>query len=466
MQKIVENLNTIAKEQSKNSKVDLLKTYLEDEEFALVVEMALDETLHYNMKKLIAGAPVKDNPTFDDLMDYLYFLTTKQGATSAEKKELSSFAINEYWEDIILRIINKDLRCGIGAKLINKAAPGSILLVPYLQCSTSNKKKNIVYPAYAQVKEDGLFANIFVNENEVKYLSRNGNEFIFPEDSLTNDIKKYYPKHKQTKIYMGEFRIRINGKYLDRKTSNGIVNKALKKNQTMSTGESLKVHFICWDVVTDREFWETKSPISYYERFENLNFLENCESKRNHLSKTIVVDNFKQAQEWAIELINSGEEGCIIKNFHAKWSYTKSSEQIKLKAGDIGAENEMECELKVIGWYHGKVNTKFETCLGGLICESGDQLLEVNIGGGYSERDRGFLGWSENHVPIIINNFEEWVEEEYMDEIITVKFNEVIKAKTSKKHSLFSPRFIEKRNDKDIADTLNYIKELGYDNRD
>jgi len=66
---------------------------------------------------------------------------------------------------------------------------------------------------------------------------------------------------------------------------------------------------------------------------------------------------------------------------------------------------------------------------------------------------------SDEKEPIIIDTFETWVDNTYLDEIITAGFNEVIKAKTSKKHSLFSARFKEIRHDRREADTLERIKE-------
>lgn len=459
MKNIVYMLDNLANEPGKLAKVDLLKTYLQDEQFRIVVEMALDETLHYNISKLPGNVPRNPEPNFDSLMDYLYFLSGKQGSTLQEKKSLAAFAVDSDWETVITRIIKKDLKCGCGSKLINKASPGSITEIPYCGCKTSKHMKSINLPAFAQVKEDGLFVNIFHNSRSISFMSRNGNSFIFPENSLKREINKHFPKYEQTMVYMGEFRIKVDDKWLPRKTSNGIVNKALKKNQTMIESESVKVHFICWDIIPETCFWETKCNTVYTDRFKELQWMKDINSTRIKLSETRIINSIQEAQGWAIDLIDASEEGVIIKNFDSLWKNTHVSSQIKLKAGDLGLPgHERECELRVTGWYYGKEDSKFENCLGGLICESEDGLLEVNVGGGYSEHQRGFLGWDKKNKPIILNNFIGWVDEIYMDKIITCRFNEVIKAKTSKKHSLFSPRFVEIR-DKTIADTLQYILE-------
>lgn len=465
MEDITEKLIKIKREPSKLAKVALLEDYLEDENFRIVVELALDETMHYNISKLPTNVAPKESKgfqtDFDDLVDYLIFLSGKQGATKIEKEWLAEFAFNEHWAHIIKCIITKDLKCGAGAKLINQAVPDTVSIFPYMRCSVSAKKDSLVYPAFFQTKEDGLFTDIMDNVNKTSFLSRNGNEFIFPEDSLLKEIRKYFPPNIQTNAYMGEFRVMLNGKWLPRKTSNGIVNKALKKNQTMSVGESQKVHFICWDVVPAKEFWEGAYDVPYIDRFDKLSFLKNVdENSRVHLSETTVINSFKEGQNLALNLISLGEEGGIVKNFKATWKNTTSTEQIKLKAGDLGIDDERECELLVVDWYYGKPGSKYENCLGGLICVTSDSLLETRIGGGFSDDDRGFLGWNDFMETKVIQNFEEWIEEKYLGKIITARFNEVIKAKTSKKHALFSARFVEVRTDKNKADTLDYIQEL------
>ena len=461
MKRIIEKLLKLKTERSKLAKIELLKDFLEDETFRIIVEMALDETMHYNISKLPNCKP-KEFTNFDDqfdsLINYLGFLSGKQGATALEKKYLAEFAFDKSWAYVIKCIITKDLKCGCGAKLINDAMPGTISIFPYCGCCTSKKKDNLVYPAFFQTKEDGLFANVIYNPRKVTYLSRNGNEFIFPEDSLTKSIMRNFPKTNETNVYTGEFRIKVNGKWLPRKTSNGLVNKALKKNQTQTTGESASIHFICWDVIPEKEFWEGYDSTPYMERFKKLQFLEEINSTRIHLSATTPINNFTEGQDLALKLLADGEEGGIIKNMKAPWKDTHSTEQIKLKAGDLGLDNEREGELKIIDWYYGKEGSKYERCLGGLICASSDDLLETRIGGGYSDEERGFLGWDGVN-PIIKDNFKEWADEMYApNKIITARFNEAIKAKTSKKWALFSARYIELR-DKNTADTLEHLKE-------
>jgi ATP-dependent DNA ligase len=453
--KQLENLQSIS---SSNGKIDLLKKYLEDETFLTVIEMALDETLHYNIQIL----PVKKKYIKGDIFEYLYYLSSKQGANKEEKKILSSMCKDEAERELITRIIKKDLRCGCSGKIVNKAIPGLIKLMPYMRCSNTAKLGRILYPAFVQNKEDGTFNNLFHWQQNVEYLSRNGNEFIFPEDSLKEEILDTFPLHSEEFVYMGEFRVFRDGKYLPRHTGNGLINKALKKNQSIDMFISREVHFICWDTVSAEDFWDGHCAIPYEERLARLSFLEKTNSNRIFLSKTIEVDSFEEAQIFAKGQIAIGEEGAVLKNKQYTWRSHTSRDAIKLKAGDIGDGNERECELNIIGWYFGKLGTKYEKCIGGLEFESEDKKLRVNAGSGLSDEQRGFLGFNEHGIPMIpAENFiQDLYEKLFMDQVATVRFNEVIQDKKGSLPRLFLPRFIEVRYDKNEADTLTYIMEL------
>jgi hypothetical protein len=56
------------------------------------------------------------------------------------------------------------------------------------------------------------------------------------------------------------------------------------------------------------------------------------------------------------------------------------------------------------------------------------------------------------------NSVVEALEEEWVGSIVEVKYNAVIESETKDKKSLFLPRFVTKRHDKDVADTLKKIE--------
>ncbi len=468
MHELCKKLDELKSTSSNLDKTSLLKTFLQDDNFRFLVELTLDESMQYNIKQLpiIPTENKKRKSNFEELIEFLYFLSEKQGASKKEKEELSSFCINKYWERIIKCIISKNLGCGVASRMINKIEPGLLTIYPYMRYSDIEKLKHIKYPAYNQKKEDGLFINKFVNyaNQSVKDRTRNGNEIILPEYGIENAILSIeFPfDPTETQVFMGEYRVKVRDKWLSRKKSNGIVNKALKKNQSITVSESEKIHFICWDIISEKEFWEGYCGTPYHERLEFVRFLNRSTSKRIHSSETKIVENFEDAKRWALELIEDGEEGTILKNMDSIWEDKPSgtNDGVKLKAGGIEENSDRECELLVTGWYYGATGKKYEKCLGGLLCESSDGKITVNIGGGFDDADRGFMGFDNKGNPIVIENAKEWIEETYLDKIVTVRFNEIIKKDNRETKSLFLPRFIEVREDKTKADNYEYIKNL------
>jgi DNA ligase-1 len=84
-------------------------------------------------------------------------------------------------------------------------------------------------------------------------------------------------------------------------------------------------------------------------------------------------------------------------------------------------------------------NGKYKGLVGSLDCVSACLNLKVSVGSGLTDEMRS-------------GDFKE-----YIGKIITVKYNEKITKKDSDEVSLFLPRFLEIRIDKDTADTLDRI---------
>ena len=332
-----------------------------------------------------------------------------------------------------------------------------------MRCSNTKKINKIQYPAIVQNKEDGLFVNVIVTEDEVLFITRSGGKLILPQQcNLYKRVKSL--QDAQANVFMGELRITKGdepitnefGKYLPRKEGNGIINKALAKNiaNGISLEEANRIHFICWDVIHLINFWDGLCIIPYQQRFHTLQcyLIDNFEYI--HTPKGKLVRTKQEAQDFAIKQIAEGEEGAILKSKDAMWKDGTSSEQIKLKSGDLGIDKERECELVIVDFEKGKKGTKFEKCIGSLVCQSSDELVEVNVGTGLSNDDR-FYNFTDTD-----EQLTKLFDDTYFDKIITVRFNEVIQDKKGSKHRLFLPRFIEIRHDRSVADDLEYIKEL------
>jgi ATP-dependent DNA ligase len=215
---------------------------------------------------------------------------------------------------------------------------------------------------------------------------------------------------------------------LDRKTGNGILNKAVKG--TISKEEADRVVMVVWDMIPVNDFREGHSDIAYHDRMgvlsERMEEVENTfEFPLIRLVQIFRVNDYDDAKLLFDMLITGGQEGLILKNEDMPWEDKRSKYQVKMKV-------ELSAELLVTEWNEG--TGRIEGLMGSVTCVDANGNLEVNVGSGFNDEDRTM------------------VAEDIVGKIITVKYNEVIQAKEKDKKSLFLPIFEEIRLDKDVAD--------------
>lgn len=373
----------------------------------------------------------------------------------AEHLSLCTPELQELYE----LVIKRDIRAGVSTKSINKVFPNLIPTTPYMRCSLLKdyKETNLFgkhNTIFVQKKADGVFSYIIKEDNQVKFQTRNGT--IYYVEGIEKDFD-FIPNNT---VLVGEALVKSNGKELDRKTGNGLINKLIKSEASFETLEKeyskaitpkqkysfykkrlqlrqqLKdivegLHFEVWDMISVGEFDLGYSGEIYSSRLARLEklLLQNL-SNRVSLIETSEVVSLELAEEIAEQYISQGYEGAIIKSKDLLFENKTSKSQIKIKS-------EFDCDLLCIGVTEG--NGKYKGLVGSLDCISADGNLKVSVGSGLTDELRAV-------------DFKE-----YIGKIITVKYNEKITKKDSDEISLFLPRFVEVRVDKDTADTLDRI---------
>jgi ATP-dependent DNA ligase len=270
---------------------------------------------------------------------------------------------------------------------------------------------------------DGARCHLHFDGKEATAYARSGK--IFKLQGALNEGALLHMKEGET--FDGELLfLNEDGTIMDRKSSNGIANKALKG--TVSENEASRVIFVAWDIV------DFTSKISYKDRFKTLydRFFDalslglTCNFR---LVRSIIVENQEEAYEFYKKQRADKQEGAILKNLNAKWEPKRTKDQGKMKA-------EEEADLKIVGWEYG--TGKNSERMGNIVCSTADHKLIVNVGTGFSDEERD----------------QEWP----IGSIVTVRYNEVIKDRNSATYSLFLPRFIERRFDKKVANKFEELK--------
>lgn len=403
------------------------------------------------------SADTLDETSFFSILDQMKSREITGNIAREKLSEHLSFC-NHILYELYELVIKRDIRAGVSTKSINKVFPNLIPTTPYMRCSLLKdyKETNLFgkhNTIFVQKKADGVFSYIIKEDNQLKFQTRNGT--IYYVEGIEKDFD-FIPNNT---VLVGEALIKSKGKELDRKTGNGLINKLIKsegsyetlekeydkattqkqrenvQNKQLQLKQQLKdivedLHFEVWDMISVGEFDNGYSGEVYFSRLARLEKLLQNISNRVSLIETSEVVSLELAEEIAEQYISLGYEGAIIKSKDLLFENKTSKSQIKIKS-------ELDCDLLCVGVTEG--NGKYKGLVGALECTSACGNLKVSVGSGLTDEMRSV-------------DFKE-----YIGKIITVKYNEKITKKDSDEVSLFLPRFVEVRADKDTADTLDRI---------
>lgn len=330
---------------------------------------------------------------------------------------------------IVIRIINKDLRCGAGTSISNKVWKDLIPEYPVLLCSKMDEKAmkylskfegNVGF--WVELKEDGGRLLVTVEyDGTVVYKSRAGNIL-----NLYGIFDKQLSKYPGM-VFDGELVIVNPDGKPDRKKGNGFYTKAVRG--TITEAEAKQFTYKLWDAISLAEYEAGLGEETYSERrafIEKQKFARNMGQVNGEYVKTIA-----ECMVFYRNRRAEGQEGAIIKVANAPWEDARSKNYVKLKAvNDIDA--------RCVGWEKGE--GKNANKIGNLICETEDGLVRFNVGTGLSDKDR------------------ERDPNDFVGSILECNYNEVITAKGRDTKSLFLPVYKCIRLDKIRANLISELK--------
>ena len=432
-------LNDLASNNSRIYKTEQLRKHADNETLREVVRLALCPFTQFYQRKIpeyeFVGTDSEHQTSLEMAIQNLYYLSSREVTGNAAIAHLRAILSGLESDDakVIERIIDKSLDCGVQVSTANDVWPGLIKEYPCMLCSPFEQKliDKIKFPAYAQMKMDGMRFNAIVREGKVEFRSRNGKQI-----HLLGHLEKEFAALAGDVdcVFDGELLVMLEGdhQFADRQTGNGILNKANKG--TISDKEATLVHATVWDVIPYLYFTDGHCPVPYATRFSSLGDLiskQSSKNKRIWLVASEIVETYEKAQEIFNEYLSLGYEGIILKDGSGEWEDKRAKHQIKFKG-------ELECDLKIVAVEEG--TGKYAGLLGAIVCESADGVVKVNVGSGFNDAHRKTL-----------------TEKDLIGKIVAVKYNARIKNKQGEE-SLFLPIFVEVRDDKDVADTSKDIK--------
>lgn len=454
-------LDEIKNESSTKQKGVILSKYKDNELLKKVLYNSLSGRVNFYIKQ-IPNYISTECDTLETALDNLEALSSRKVTGQEASNWLCNILSRLSPDDayIIERIIDRDPKIGMNRKSVDKVIPNLIEITPYQGAKPYSLKgaqdlfaKSKGKGVYADVKADGCYNNGKTKDGEVVNESRQGEIVDFgPLSGFTQELKLF-----PDGVLNGE--LTIPG-YI-RTVANGIINSlsdyVINKNERTDKENQKKVEefikkhnvtmeeiipqitYTVWDRIETEVYENAKigSKIPYEQRWEELKrihveinpqFIKLIEKKE--------VFTFEEAMQYFQDKKELGEEGIILKSKDGLWVNGKPSYQIKLKL-------EIEVEMRIVGANYGGKNTKNKDVYSTFKTISEDGLVTANPG-----------GMSEIVMADITANLDK-----YLNTIVTVKANGLTSNRNGGR-SLMHPRVGAFRHDKDIANTLEEIKDI------
>jgi DNA ligase-1 len=429
---IIESIASTSSRKEKESILESLHTNPLCDEAKAMFMWTYDPLVNFYVEDLTDLPQPINKHNFTHYTELLSALNNRDITGDEAKQAISDYlsTLSAEESELVKRIIKRDLRAGISTKTINKVFPKLIKETPYMRCSNLSKKtlSKITYPCVSQVKADGTYVNIIVEQNKVSYVSRSGNELKF-----NNDIRDLQLiENASGYVIMGEALVKDgNGGILNRQEGNGYINS--------DDVDPTRITFEVWDIVTVEEFYNGVGSLPYIERLPKIEKVAYKVSDIN-LVETVTCNSFTDIENHFKLCRSKGFEGTVIKNHGGFFKDGTSTNQFKVKVV-------AECDILIVGWNEGE--GKYAGKVGSVMLQSSDGIVEVDTSG-FTDEMRDFLSIN---IDFLIAT----------ESIMAIKFNDILKKEDSDTLSLFLPRFVEVRSDKngrDNADSYERIKEI------
>jgi DNA ligase-1 len=379
--------NTIQQLEADNSslaKQDILKgalAYVADttgtiadyseNDFILGAQLALDPMVTFGVKQVPIregadgeGLPMKE---FEELASQLQHRTlTGHAARDAIIQDME-MATNEQWNDWYRRILIKDLRCGTGAKLINKVVKDTIPLFGCMLAHDGAKHpKKIAGECYIEYKYDGVRVIAIVQNGSATLHSRNGK------------LLENFP-HIEEALSKPEF----EGLVFDGEVMSEDFQTLMRQVHRKEGAQTEDSYLAVFDMLTLDEFNAGYTPITAKERRQRiLDIAGNFNFRIQHVAATLIDLDTEQGQVEFNEMnkiaLEEGYEGLMIKPVSEGYKCKRSHAWLKMKPF-------IEVTLEVTGFEEG--TGKNEGMLGALIVEGTDdgKFFHLNVGSGLTD---------------------------------------------------------------------------------
>jgi DNA ligase-1 len=370
--RVIDIISELQKTSSTNKKVEIIKQNKDNVVFAEILKLAYDPHLNFYLRDVDVNVlgPGDINESWHvvkNLFDVLYCrMVTGNTARALAEEVMSKFDVDS--QTIIKMIFDRDLRCNIGASLINKALGKNFIQEFKVQLANKydSKKNYKVDFFFATPKLDGIRAFWTKNTPNVLW-SRGGKEFVGLEHVL-EDIKKIIDVDDTIEF--------LDGELFAEKTEFSDIQGTVVSNVNYTQEDKNRIKYNIFAVGGDK-FNATEDMqlklinLAENHRYPNLNYI---------LAQKIQNDAQK-IRDMAKMYVDDGYEGIMLRHPKTSYEFKRSDSLLKFKFFD-------EADLDVVGMVEGA--GKYEGMLGALVCNGviDGKYIETEVGTGFTDDQR------------------------------------------------------------------------------
>lgn len=436
---VFEVLEQIAATSSRTEKEALVAAHIDKPTFKRIIITATDPMITFGLTPAKPTASQQEGLSFDHDSDFVWGvlddLRYRRLTGNAAKEAVARLraSLSSASDQIIWRILSKDLRAGMTANTINRVLPGTVPVFKVMLAHPYEEKRIQTFPVAVEPKLDGLRVIGLVRGAECKFFSRTGRHFPALDHLGPALVAVTKAAHDTAKAGRSEFASLFGAGSeptlaIDAEVISGSFNKTTgdvrRKDEAASDAVLHIFDAVPFAFMTD----ETRKSWNKFFSFRRLfvDFLTAHAVSYPTIRPTAmhIAFSHEEVQHLYETHRRAGLEGAMVKPLDGLYSKTRSFAWLKLKAQETE-------DLKVVAAFEGE--GRYEGSLGGLIVDRAG--VEVRVGGGFSDaqREEIWRQWRENPGSIA-------------GSLIEVEFQE-----TTADGSLRHPRFVGWRFDLEAA---------------
>lgn len=251
-----------------------------------------------------------------------------------------------------------------------------VQLVKHYDEISDSARKNMQWPAIAEVKYDGVYALIVMTSDKgVQFISRSGKPLYFEQNYLPDLFRHvaFIQALREGCCFISEL---INPK-LSLEELSGMVNP--NRVAGWDNTSMLTAAFVVHDSISISELMCGKSTASFAER---VHWFPSVVPQQNTPTRKVVSSEFEW-QEFCDSVIDTGSEGAVLKQLHAPWVAGHKGWHVTKEVRGV------HLDLRCAGWTLGK--GKRSNQIGALYFEYNGKSFSADLGKGWTDEKRGAL---------------------------------------------------------------------------